>query len=65
VLDGYSQTLPALYAMTSDASGTQLYDVVKGANGVGSATAGYDLVTGKGTPRIASNTYNYLVNSVS
>jgi subtilase family serine protease len=65
VLDGVTQTLPALYAMTSDSNGTQLYDVTTGSNSVGSAGPGYDLVTGNGTPRKASNTYNYLVNNLS
>ncbi len=65
VLDGYTQTLPALYAMTSDSSGTDLYDVTTGANSVGSAGPGYDLVTGNGTPRKAYNTVSYLVNSVA
>ena len=63
VLDGFSQTLPALYSMTSgDGISTPLYDVTTGSNGVGSAGPGYDLVTGKGTPRIAYNTYSYLVS---
>jgi subtilase family serine protease len=65
VLDGFSQTLPALYAMTSDSNGTDLYDVTTGSNGVGSAGPGYDLVTGSGTPRKAYSTYSYLVNNVS
>jgi subtilase family serine protease len=54
-LDGFSQTLPALYALTaSNTDGTvPLYDVITGSNSVASAKAGYDLVTGKGTPRRA------------
>jgi subtilase family serine protease len=43
-LDGYSQTLPALYAFSS-----AFRDVTSGSNGY-SATRGYDLATGLGTP---------------
>ena len=51
-LDGVSQTLPALYKMSTGTDGTkQLYDVTSGRNGVGSAGTGFDLVTGRGTPR--------------
>jgi hypothetical protein len=45
-LTGATQTLPALYA-TSQAN---FHDVISGNNGY-SATAGYDLVTGRGTPK--------------
>ena len=61
-LDGVSQTLPALYAMTSDSSGTQLFDVVTGGKAPAQAGPGFDLVTGNGTPRKASNVVSYLVN---
>jgi subtilase family serine protease len=63
VLDGVSQTLPALYAMpTGTATGSTLYDVTSGGNGVGSAGPGYDLVTGLGTPRQANLVFQALVN---
>jgi subtilase family serine protease len=51
VLDGYSQTLPYIYAMSTGTDGSQtLFDVTSGSNGVGSAGPGFDLVTGRGTP---------------
>jgi subtilase family serine protease len=51
-LDGLTQTLPAIYSMTTGTTGTeQLNDVISGSNSVGSAGPGYDLVTGQGTPR--------------
>jgi subtilase family serine protease len=60
-LDGYSQTLPDLYAMTSGTTGMEaLNDVQSGSNGVGSAGPGFDLVTGKGTPRRSDLVYSYL-----
>ncbi len=63
VLDGVSQTLPAIYAMASGTAGTTpLYDVTTGSNGVGSAGPGYDLVTGRGTPQRADLVYQALVN---
>jgi subtilase family serine protease len=62
VLDGTSQTLPAIYSLTTGTTGTQqLYDVTSGSNGVGSAGPGYDLVTGRGTPRHADLVYQALV----
>lgn len=45
-LDGVSQTLPRLYALNS----SDFHDVTSGSNGSFSASAGYDLVTGRGTP---------------
>jgi subtilase family serine protease len=64
ILDGVSQTLPALYAMTTGTDGTkQLYDVTTGGNAVGSAGPGYDLATGRGTPRRADLVYQALVNT--
>jgi subtilase family serine protease len=45
-LDGPSQTLPALYS----SSYSDFHDVALGANNNYSCTAGYDLVTGLGTP---------------
>ena len=44
-LTGYTQTLPALYSLPS----TDFHDIIYGSNGY-SAGAGYDLVTGRGTP---------------
>jgi len=62
-LDGYTQTLPAIYAMTTGTTGTeQLNDVTSGRNAVGSAGPGFDLVTGRGTPRRADLVYQALVN---
>lgn len=53
-LTGATQTLPALYALGTGTSGTTpLQDILTGRNRVASATAGYDLVTGRGTPRRA------------
>ena len=47
-LDGYTQTLPALYALPS----TDFHDITTGSNGNsnGHAGPGFDLVTGRGTP---------------
>src|SRR5262249_61506816 len=45
-LDGSSQTLPALYGLSS----SDFHDVTGGRNGY-SASPGYDLVTGRGSPR--------------
>jgi subtilase family serine protease len=62
-LDGLTQTLPAIYAMTTGTTGTEdLNDVTSGSNGVGSAGPGYDLVTGQGTPRRSDLVYLALVN---
>jgi hypothetical protein len=44
-LDGATQTLPALYSLSS----SDFHDVVSGSNG-NPARAGYDLATGRGTP---------------
>ena len=46
-LDGYSQTLPMLYQLPA----ADFRDITSGQNQVGSAQAGYDLVTGLGTPK--------------
>jgi hypothetical protein len=48
-LNGRNDTLPGLYAMPA----SNFHDIIAGSNGY-SATAGYDLVTGLGTPRVAS-----------
>jgi hypothetical protein len=49
--------------MSTGTTGTEtLNDVTTGANGVGSAGPGYDLVTGLGTPRRAERVYQALVN---
>ncbi len=46
-MDGYTQTLPALYQLPS----TDFHDVTTGANGNGDAAGpGFDLVTGRGSP---------------
>src|SRR5262249_60503314 len=45
-LDGKTQLLPALYSMSS----TNFHDVTSGSAGSYSAAAGYDLVTGRGSP---------------
>jgi subtilase family serine protease len=45
-LDGYSQTLPALYKLPA----SDFHDVTSGSNGGYQAGPGYDLVTGRGTP---------------
>jgi subtilase family serine protease len=44
-LDGATQTLPALYALSS----SNFHDIVSGGNGY-AATRGYDLATGLGSP---------------
>jgi hypothetical protein len=51
-LDGRNDTLPALYQVYSDPAryATDFHDVTSGSNG-DSAAAGYDLVTGLGTPK--------------
>ncbi len=46
-LDGATQTLPILYA----ASSSDFNDITSGSNNVSSAGPGYDLVTGRGTPK--------------
>ncbi len=45
-LDGATQTLPDLYKLP----GSDFHDVTTGSNGAYSAGAGYDLVTGRGSP---------------
>jgi hypothetical protein len=45
-LDGYTQTLPDLYKLSSG----DFHDVTTGSNGGFTATTGFDLVTGLGTP---------------
>jgi hypothetical protein len=49
-LDGPSQTIYALYAMAHKAYATYFHDITTGSNGY-SAHAGYDLVTGLGSPK--------------
>jgi hypothetical protein len=62
ILDGYTQTLPAIYAMTTGTDGTaDVYDVPTGKNSEGSAGPGYDLVTRMDTPD-ALNVYEALVS---
>jgi len=45
-LNGATQTLPMLYTLPS----SDFHDITSGSNGTYSATVGYDLVTGLGTP---------------
>jgi hypothetical protein len=50
--------------MTTGTTGKeQLNDVTTGSNSVGSAGPGYDLVTGRGTPRRADLVSSALVNA--
>jgi hypothetical protein len=49
-LSGSSQTLPALYKLAQTSYATYFHDVTSGSNGY-AAKAGYDLVTGLGTPK--------------
>jgi Dockerin type I domain len=49
-LDGPTQTLPALYKLSSN----DFHDITSGSNGAYSAGIGYDLVTGLGSP-VANN----------
>jgi hypothetical protein len=58
-LNGASQTLPALYNMSS----SDYHDITSGSNGY-SAGTGYDLVTGRGTP-IANLVVQALVSATS
>jgi subtilase family serine protease len=46
-LDGATQTLPAIYQLPS----ADFHDITSGSNGGYSAGVGYDLVTGRGSPR--------------
>jgi hypothetical protein len=46
-LDGFSQTLPGLYSLPA----ADFHDILSGSNGGYKATAGYDKVTGLGSPR--------------
>jgi hypothetical protein len=45
-LNGLTQTLPTLYSLPS----SDFHDITTGSNGTYSATAGYDLATGLGSP---------------
>jgi len=56
-LDGPTQTLPLLY----QAQQTDFHDITNGNNGSYPAQAGYDLVTGRGTPE-ATALVSYLTN---
>jgi hypothetical protein len=46
-LDSYSQTLPAIYKLPA----SDFHDITTGSNGKYSAGPGYDLVTGRGSPK--------------
>lgn len=62
-LSGITQTLPAIYSLTTGTDGSEaLYDVTSGSNSEGSAGPGFDLVTGRGTPRRADLVFQQLVN---
>jgi subtilase family serine protease len=52
-LDGFSQTLPALYEFASQSYSTYFHDITSGSNGK-PATTGYDLATGLGSPKAAN-----------
>jgi subtilase family serine protease len=58
-LDGATQTLSALYLLTSPSPNYN--DITQGSNGAYSAAIGYDMVTGLGTPR-ANNLVPALVS---
>ena len=45
---------PILYRLAASAPGAILHDITQGNNGVYAATAGYDNVTGWGTPNVAA-----------
>jgi subtilase family serine protease len=60
-LDGATQTLPALYQLPS----SDFHDIYSGSNGAYSASPGYDLVTGRGSPvadKIVSGLVSYGTN---
>jgi subtilase family serine protease len=59
-LDGSTQTLPALYQLPA----ADFHDVTSGSNGGYSAAAGYDLVTGRGSP-VANLVVSGLVGNAS
>src|SRR5205085_1243974 len=56
---GSPDTLSAVYTMPA----ANFHDITSGNNGY-AATAGYDLVTGRGTPK-ANLVVNYLVNTAT
>src|SRR5579884_1565892 len=61
-LDGATQTLPALYQLPA----SDFHDITSGSNGAYSASPGYDLVTGRGSPiadKIVSGLVSYGTNS--
>jgi hypothetical protein len=61
-LNGATQTLPALYQLPS----SDFHDITSGSNGADSASPGYDLVTGRGSPvgdKIVSGLVSYGTNS--
>jgi subtilase family serine protease len=63
-LSGLTQTLPAIYSLSTGADGSEaLYDATFGANSVASAGRGFDLVTGRGTPRRADLVVRALVSA--
>ncbi len=50
-LDGPTQTLPALYQLAQQNYGQYFHDITSGSNGGYTAAAGYDEVTGIGSPK--------------
>ncbi|MBC7465313.1 MAG: S8/S53 family peptidase [Bdellovibrio sp.] len=52
---------PIVYSMTSTQKATSFNDITSGSNGAYKAAAGWDAVTGWGSPK-ASALFNYLVN---
>ena len=52
---------PIIYSMTSAQRGALFRDITSGSNGAYKAAAGWDAVTGWGSPK-ASSLFNYLVN---
>src|SRR5580698_6842896 len=59
-LDGASQTLYAIYRLAQSSPSTYFHDVTSGSNGI-AAKAGYDEITGNGSP-IANNVVSGLVS---
>ncbi len=65
-LNGVSQTLPALYSMSTSQSGTTpFYDITSGGDSVATAGPGYDSATGLGSPRRTDLIDSTLVDSAS
>lgn len=63
-LDGRTQALPVLYTLARSRYGSNFHDVTSGRAGGFTANAGYDLVTGLGSP-VANNLIPGLIASVT